>query len=108
MRLKYYKKTTGLAAIETVVAPPPDQVPSCQQHNVTVEYGAGTSAGTVVVEEASSASYAGTWVNLATMAWSAANKAHSASIVATKPAIRVRLSVGVVGGTVDVTIVGLG
>lgn len=109
MRTKYFKKVmAGLSALDATGLPPADQVPQCSQHNVVVEFGAATTAGTIVVEEAARPDYTGTWANLATIAWSAATKAGSASVNATKAALRTRISVGVVNGTVDVYMQGLG
>lgn len=109
MRTKYYKKVlSGAAAQDTVGLPPADQVPQCQRHNVVVEFGAGVGAGVIAVEEAARPDYTGTWVELATIAWSAASKAGSASVDATKAALRLRIKTAVTGGTCDAYMQGLG
>ena len=41
--------------------------------NVTVQWGAGTSAGVVAVESAPYKDYAGTWSNLTSFTWAAAS-----------------------------------
>lgn len=69
--------------------------------SVVCVFGAGTSAGAVVVETAHDPAYAGTWANLATIAWSAASKAEKAVILGNFIALRVRISVAIVGGSVD-------
>jgi hypothetical protein len=66
-----------------------------------VRFGAGTSAGAVVIEEASDPAYTGTWSLIATLAWSAVTKESSHIMFGNFRALRVRISVAVVGGTVD-------
>lgn len=46
--------------------------PASTHFNVEVEWGNGTSAGSVVVEAAPHDGWTGTWLNLTTFAWSAA------------------------------------
>lgn len=109
MRLKYHKKVmSAVSAQDTVGTPPADQVPHCHRHNIVVEFGAGTSAGAVVVEEAARPEYAGTWVTLATISWAVASKVGSASVDSVKGALRTRISVAIVGGTIDTYMDGLG
>src|SRR4051812_34873242 len=73
----------------------------CVAHNVVVTFGAGTSVGTFVVEEAATENYTGTWAVIATLAWSAASKAVSAQIAGNFLYRRLRCSVNVAGGSVD-------
>lgn len=73
----------------------------CRAGVVYVNWGAGTGAGAVIVESANSTTYAGTWIPLATVAWSAAGKADLVAITGVHGAIRTRISVTVTGGTVS-------
>lgn len=109
MRLKYHKKVlTGVSALDTVGLPPGDQVPHCMFHKLNVEFGAGTSAGAVVIEEAPRPDYTGVWSVLGTVTWSAVSKDGSVSVNQVAAAIRARISVAIVGGTVDAYLDGLG
>lgn len=109
MRLKYHKKVlTAVSALDTVGTPPQDQVPHCTNHKLNVEFGAGTSAGAVVIEEAPRPDYAGVWSVLGTVTWSAVSKDGSVSVAQNCVAIRARVSVAIVGGTVDAYLDGLG
>lgn len=67
----------------------------------TVVFGAGTSAGAVVVEGSHDPNYTGTWYNLGTVTWAAATKAHNVTITGPHRAIRHRVSSTIVGGTVS-------
>lgn len=73
----------------------------CRAGVVYVNWGAGTGAGTVIVESANSISYTGTWVPVSTVAWSAAGKADLVAITGIHGALRTRISVTVTGGTVS-------
>lgn len=85
---------------------PADQVANLRETVVLVEFSAGTSVGTVLVEAARSNDYAGTWATIATIAWSAASSVKQANITGVHLALRLRISVAVVGGTVDGYITG--
>ncbi len=67
----------------------------------TIVWGAGCAAGAVVVEAAHDPAYAGTWALLATVPWSAASKVDVVNVTGVYEALRHRISVGVVGGTVS-------
>lgn len=67
-----------------------------------VEWGAATSAGTVVIEEADNKEYAGTWKTVGTCAWVAASQVDAVHLYGAYGALRARISVAVVGGTVTV------
>lgn len=71
---------------------------------VTVNFGAGTGAGTLVAEVADDAAYAGTWAVLATITWAAASKIGTALIAGPWKALRLRWTANVTGGTADVSI----
>lgn len=87
--------TTGSAVVGR---PAPQQ---CRAGVVYVNWGAGTGAGSVIVESANASTYAGTWVPVATVAWSAASKADLVALTGVHGAIRTRISVTVTGGTVS-------
>lgn len=69
-----------------------------------VVFSTGTTAGTVVIEAAHDDTFTGTWANLATVAWAAANRVHQVDVKGNQRAIRARISVAITGGTVDVHI----
>ena len=69
---------------------------------IIVTFGAGTSAGAVVIEGCADPNFTGTWATLATVNWAAANRAHEVFIAGSFLARRARISVAIVGGTVDV------
>lgn len=87
--------TTGTAVVSRLA---PQQ---CRAGVVYVNWGAGTTAGAVIVESAATTTYAGTWVPLATVAWSAASKTDLVAITGVHGAIRTRVSVTITGGTVS-------
>jgi len=91
--------SAGATAAEGKMGPE-DGLSNARSMAIFVEFGAGTSAGSVVIEAAHSKSYAGTWANLATIAWAAASRVHQAYIPGPQIAIRVRV-VSVTGGTVN-------
>lgn len=68
---------------------------------VYVVFGAGTSAGVVLVESAHDPDYTGTWATIATISWAAATRVHLAAVTGVHMALRVRISTAIVGGTVD-------
>lgn len=80
---------------------PADVLPQATEVAVYVAFGAGTNAGTVLVEGAHVPNYAGTWALLGTVAWAAANRSHLVAITGAHRALRTRISVAVTGGTVD-------
>lgn len=71
---------------------------------VYVEFSAGTTAGTYVVEAARSKTYTGTWATLATIAWAAASSVKVGLIAGPWKALRVRNIVVVANGTAEVSI----
>jgi len=73
--------------------------------NVTIylETSAGVSAGTVVIEEASSDAFAGTWSSIQSFGTTTANASTGIHIPGLFGAARVRISSNIVGGTLTVT-----
>jgi hypothetical protein len=67
-----------------------------------VAFGAGTTAGSVIIEGSHAPGYTGTWEPIATVAWSAATKVNRVVVTGPHIALRARVSVAVVGGSVDV------
>lgn len=99
-----YPKTkvmTALAVLNTTV-PITGNISNIANAVLECEYDAATSAGAVVLESAPRADYAGAWVNEGTMTWSAVSKSHKINAAGPFGALRARISVGVVGGFVDV------
>lgn len=78
-----------------------DRTGVVQQVAIYVVFGAGTSAGVVMVEGAHDPDYTGTWANIATVTWAAASRCHMVAITGVHRALRVRISTAIVGGTVD-------
>jgi len=72
---------------------------------IYVRFNASTTAGAVAVEEAYDASETGTWANIATVSWAAANRVHAVHIPGTSRAVRTRISTAITGGTVSAWIV---
>lgn len=102
MLTRFWKVLLTAASAQDVAAVlPVDQVPGAQETTVYVVFGAGTSAGTVVIEAAHDPAYTGTWSNIGTIAWVAASRAHHLSVTGCHRAVRARISVAIVGGTVD-------
>ncbi len=70
-----------------------------------VEFDHTSSAGVVLIETASSDTYAGTWAVLATITWSAIDKCHYVAVSTPVRAVRARISSAVTAGTVSVRMV---
>ena len=93
----FLAKTTG------VIATYKDDIgASAANTNVVINFGAGTGAGTLVVEEAHDAAFAGTWAVLATLTWAAASSVKVALITGPWKALRLRFTSDVTGGTADI------
>ena len=69
---------------------------------VYVVFGAGCSAGAVVVEEAATPGYTGTWANLSTVSWGAAGRTHAVHVTGVHLVTRIRISTAISGGTIKV------
>jgi len=75
---------------------------TCRNVGVYIVFSTGTTAGTVVTEESPINPFAGTWANIATSAWSAANAITKVNFVGVVRWIQCRISVAIAGGTVNV------
>ena len=69
----------------------------------SVRFGAGTSAGVVTVEASDDPNDANSWASVGTMTWTAANKTEKLNFTGALPAVRLRISTAIVGGTVTGT-----
>lgn len=63
--------------------------------------GPGVSAGVVLVEEAPFDNYGGTWATVATLTINAASKVFRAAVNGNFGSLRMRISTGITGGTID-------
>lgn len=68
---------------------------------VYVIFSPGVTAGTVIVESADSSSFTGEWASLVVLPFVTANKQHVVQITGGLAAVRTRISVAIVGGTVS-------
>lgn len=71
-----------------------------------VDFDHTSAAGVVLIETASSETYAGTWAVLSTVTWAAIDKAHYVAVTGVFRAVRARISSAVTSGTVSVRAVG--
>ena len=71
--------------------------------NVSVEWGAGTSAGVVQIETAPHKDYSGTWSNLTSFTWAAAESVDVWRGTGPFGAIRARISTAIVTANKGVT-----
>jgi hypothetical protein len=92
---------TGQSALNTAALLPFDAGSKAEGTLVHVTFGAGTTAGVVVIEGAPTPTYAGTWAILATITWAAASRTHETFIAGSYLGRRVRISTAIVNGTVD-------
>lgn len=97
-----YDGVVALAKSALNDALPIPQASDANRTEIDVVFGAGTSAGTVLIESAHDAAFAGTWMLEATLAWAVVSSVKHASIVGPRRALRYRISVAIVGGTVDI------
>lgn len=73
-----------------------------------IVFGPGTASGAVQVESAHQAGYTGTWAaEGSAVSWSAASKVHKVSVAGASFVSRARISTIIVGGSVDVWVMGL-
>lgn len=73
---------------------------------VYVVFSPGTSAGAVAIKGAHDLDFTGTWANIGTVTWAAANRVHHVAVTGVHLAVRARISTAIEGGTVDVLAVG--
>lgn len=105
MRLRFFKQLMSAKSVlnELSTELSPVDLGSVDQLSYYIVFGPGTSAGSVQIESAHQAGYTGTWAaEGAAVAWAAASKVHKLSIAGSSFVSRARISVAVVGGTVDV------
>lgn len=111
MRFRFFKKILDAkSAINTTS----DELSSNDLAGVSdltyyIVFGAGTSAGAIQPETSHLKGYTGTWAAEGNpIAWAAASSVKIVRITGTSFIGRVRISTGIVGGTVDVYAVGRG
>ena len=66
--------------------------PNAKDHTFTVTWGLGTTAGVVEIEAGPYAGYTGTWSNLTSLSWPAANQVDTARFTGPFKALRARIS----------------
>lgn len=97
------KVLSAVLALNTAYAFPKHYAQRANRTVVYVVFGAGTSAGAFVVEEAYDDGAAEQWATIATLTWTAnASRIFSANVQGPHNALRIRCSTAVVGGTADV------
>lgn len=79
---------------------------AAQHLAVFAVWSSGGSGGVLSIEEAATDDYAGTWSVITTVTQAGASQADVVHLTGSFRAIRARLSTGVTGGTVTVTIKG--
>src|SRR3990167_5315770 len=72
---------------------------------IYVVFGAGVSAGQVVIEESPTPGYTGTWANLATVSGAAASRAHAVHVTGVHLVVRIRIASAIVNGTMDAYVI---
>jgi hypothetical protein len=102
----YQQILTSQTALDAAGSVRADLLPNTKDVGFYVQFGAGTSAGQVVIEAAHDPSYTGTWAELASVDWAAANKEHYVSVHGVFIALRARISTAIVGGTANVWAIG--
>lgn len=99
--LTYKQLLAAQSALDTAGVIKQDYGKNAESTKFYVRFGALTSAGAVIIEEASDPTYTGAWSLVATLAWSAVSKESSHLMLGNFRAVRARISVAIVGGTVD-------
>jgi hypothetical protein len=95
----------ALSALNTVGLIPPFQGGHYTESAFYIRFNAGVTAGAVVIETAADSTDTGTWANLTTVNWSAADKTHHVAVTGVFRALRARISSAILTGTVDVVAV---
>ncbi len=100
-----FEDNTGLQSMLVDVATGssvigPTSTTKCRESAVYVVWGAGVSAGSVLIESAHDSTYAGTWAAYSTVSWSAASKVDIVQITGVAYNLRTRIGTSIVGGTV--------
>jgi hypothetical protein len=96
----YEQVFTGVAADETKST---EVLCACQtrEHTAYVEYGAGTTAGNVVVESAPYKGYTGLWAEVGQIPWSVASKMEMYRFTGCFGALRLRVETAIANGTAN-------
>ena len=79
--------------------------PANRRVTIYIETGAGVSAGTVKIEEAAYAEYAGTWSLIESVSTAAASTCYAVHFESVFGALRVRFDTAITGGNVTVRFV---
>ena len=96
----------GPTTTQDVVALFPDDISGrFTEASVYIVFDADASAGSVVVESAHSATYAGTWATVATVNFVAASRVHVVSMTGVYLATRIRIATTIADGTVTAYLV---
>jgi len=109
--LRFFRKILDAQSVINTVSGElfPNDLASVSELAFYIVFGAGTSAGAIQIESSPIRGYTGTWApEGSAVVWSAANKVHKVSIEGVSYCSRARISVGIVGGTVDVYAIGNG
>ena len=102
MSLAYQGLTKLLSAASTdEVSAGVDLTDDVQYVTVYIEWGAGTGAGVVQIEEAPHAEYAGTWAPVQELTWAQASVTDAVHLTGAYAALRVRITTGVTGGSIN-------
>lgn len=75
-----------------------------QFHTVSVLWGAGVTAGNIVVESAPFKEYTGTWAEIAQVPWTAASRCDDVRFQGAFGAVRTRIETAIANGTVTTVI----
>lgn len=102
----YEKLLSAVSAVNAAGTMGPGKVSRIREMTFYAVFGAGTTAGTIVIEGAHDPDFTGTWSNLGTLAWAAATSVKHLSVTGSHMAVRARVSVEVAGGTADCHVVG--
>lgn len=92
---------SGKTAAGYAVLLPAPRLRHIRELGIYVVFGAGCTAGQVLLEAAHDPNYGGTWATLATINWAAASKVHHAAVTGLHLALRLRISTTIDNGTAD-------
>jgi hypothetical protein len=109
-RMRFYRQiiTAGVAINTLSDELSNADLVACNELVYYIVFGALTSAGAVQIETAHVSGYSGTWAAEGSpAAWSAATKVSTVRVQGASYVSRARISTGVVGGSVDVFVMGL-
>lgn len=95
-------KDAALGATTTSVKVGSAILSRARELSAYIKFADDSSQGVVVVETAHDINFAGTWANLTTVTWAAANRVHHVAITGVHLAIRFRPTTAVDGKGADV------